>query len=109
MPRPDQKQRKYSINLPAHMAECDANYLRLEKLFPGMREEDATAFGVDVDGLALTYNRLYIIVFALLVLFALFFLGGEIIHGFATALIIGVFIGTYSSIFVASPVCGSTR
>ncbi len=54
MPRPDQKQRKYSINLPAHMAECDANYLRLEKLFPSMREEDATAFGVDVNGLALT-------------------------------------------------------
>jgi len=38
----------------------------------------------------------------LLVLFALFFLGGEIIHGFATALIIGVFVGTYSSIYIAS-------
>lgn len=38
----------------------------------------------------------------LLVLLALFFLGGEIIHGFAIALLIGVFIGTYSSIFVAS-------
>ncbi len=39
----------------------------------------------------------------LLVLFALFFLGGEVIHSFATALIMGVFIGTYSSLFVASP------
>lgn len=38
----------------------------------------------------------------LLVLLALFFLGGEIIHGFALALIIGVVIGTYSSIYVAS-------
>ena len=38
----------------------------------------------------------------LLVLVALFFLGGELIHGFATTLIIGVFIGTYSSIYVAS-------
>jgi preprotein translocase subunit SecF len=38
----------------------------------------------------------------LLVLFALFFFGGEIIHGFATALIIGVFIGTCSSIYIAS-------
>ena len=38
----------------------------------------------------------------LLVLFALFFFGGEIIHGFATALIIGVVIGTYSSIYIAS-------
>jgi preprotein translocase subunit SecF len=38
----------------------------------------------------------------LLVLFALFFYGGEIIHGFATALIVGVIIGTYSSIYIAS-------
>ena len=38
----------------------------------------------------------------LLVLLALFIVGGEIIHGFATALIIGVVIGTYSSIYVAS-------
>ena len=38
----------------------------------------------------------------LLVLIALFVLGGELIHGFATALIVGVIIGTYSSIYVAS-------
>ncbi len=38
----------------------------------------------------------------LLVLLALFIFGGEIIHGFALALIIGVLIGTYSSIYVAS-------
>ncbi len=38
----------------------------------------------------------------LLVLFALFALGGELIHGFATALIVGVIIGTYSSMYVAS-------
>jgi len=38
----------------------------------------------------------------LLVLLALFFLGGEIIHGFAFALLVGVLIGTYSSIYVAS-------
>ncbi|MEM7708826.1 MAG: protein translocase subunit SecF [Pseudomonadota bacterium] len=37
----------------------------------------------------------------LLVLLALFFLGGEIIHSFALALIIGVIVGTYSSIYVA--------
>lgn len=40
----------------------------------------------------------------LMVLVALFFLGGEIIHGFATALIIGVVVGTYSSVYVASNV-----
>jgi len=38
----------------------------------------------------------------LLVLAALFFLGGELIHEFAIALIVGVIIGTYSSIYVAS-------
>ena len=38
----------------------------------------------------------------LLVLFALFVLGGELIRGFSTALIVGVLIGTYSSIYVAS-------
>jgi len=38
----------------------------------------------------------------MLVLLALFFLGGELIHGFALALMVGVVIGTYSSIYVAS-------
>ncbi|MGB1341616.1 MAG: protein translocase subunit SecF [Pseudomonadales bacterium] len=40
----------------------------------------------------------------LLVLFALLLLGGELIRGFAIALIIGVVIGTYSSIYVAANV-----
>jgi preprotein translocase subunit SecF len=39
----------------------------------------------------------------LLVLFALYFIGGKSLEGFSLALIIGVLIGTYSSIFVASP------
>ena len=34
---------------------------------------------------------------------ALFFFGGEVIHDFALAMIMGVVIGTYSSIFIASP------
>ncbi len=38
----------------------------------------------------------------LLVLLALFFLGGEVIHSFALALIVGVIVGTYSSIYIAS-------
>nr|VFJ57232.1 MAG: protein translocase subunit secF [Candidatus Kentron sp. FW] len=37
----------------------------------------------------------------LLVLITLFFLGGKLIHGFSTALIVGVLIGTYSSMYVA--------
>ena len=38
----------------------------------------------------------------LLVVIVLFFFGGDLIHGFATALIIGIVVGTYSSIYVAS-------
>ncbi len=40
----------------------------------------------------------------MMVLLALFVFGGEIIHQFALALIVGVVIGTYSSIYIASPV-----
>ena len=40
----------------------------------------------------------------MLVLISLFFLGGGVIHDFAFAMIIGVMVGTYSSIFIASPV-----
>jgi len=40
----------------------------------------------------------------ILVLVSLFFLGGEVIHGFSVVLLFGVFFGTYSSIFIASPV-----
>ncbi len=38
----------------------------------------------------------------LMVLFALFFVGGEMIHYFSLALIIGIAVGTYSSIYVAA-------
>ena len=40
----------------------------------------------------------------LVVLVALFFFGGGIIHDFSFALLIGVVVGTYSSVFVASPI-----
>ncbi|MCJ2163864.1 MULTISPECIES: protein translocase subunit SecF [unclassified Pseudodesulfovibrio] len=40
----------------------------------------------------------------LMVVFCLFVLGGSVIHDFALALLIGVGVGTYSSIFVASPI-----
>lgn len=41
-------------------------------------------------------------VLTLLVVVVLFFIGGELIHGFATALLIGIVVGTYSSIYIAS-------
>lgn len=41
---------------------------------------------------------------SLLVAGTLFFFGGEVLHDFSLALILGIIIGTYSSIFVASPI-----
>ncbi len=40
----------------------------------------------------------------LLALFSLYFLGGEVLKGFTLAMIVGVFIGTYSSVFIASQI-----
>ncbi len=40
----------YNIDLPAHMAECDANYLRLGKLFPGLEAEDAASIALAFGG-----------------------------------------------------------
>lgn len=40
----------------------------------------------------------------LMVLVAFYILGGEAIHGFSIALIIGVIVGTYSSVYIASPI-----
>jgi preprotein translocase subunit SecF len=52
-----------------------------------------------------TLNRTILTsVTTILVLASLFFLGGGVIHAFAFALMIGVIVGTYSSIFIASPI-----
>ncbi|UCG39520.1 MAG: protein translocase subunit SecF [bacterium] len=40
----------------------------------------------------------------LLVVVCLFFLGGEVIHDFSFALLVGIVVGTYSSIYIASPI-----
>ena len=40
----------------------------------------------------------------LIVVLALFILGGGVIHDFAFAMLVGILVGTYSSIFVASPI-----
>jgi SecD/SecF fusion protein len=40
----------------------------------------------------------------LLVVVVMFFFGGEVLHDFAFALIVGVFVGTYSTVFIAGPV-----
>jgi len=74
---------------------------RIRENFRAMRSgTPAEVMNVSVNQ---TLSRTVITSFTtLLVLFALFIFGGKIINGFALALIIGVIIGTYSSIFVAS-------
>jgi preprotein translocase subunit SecF len=39
-----------------------------------------------------------------LTVLALFLFGGQVLNGFAFALVVGILVGTYSSIFVASPI-----
>ncbi len=63
----------------------------------------ATTVEVINKSIGQTLSRTVITSFTtMLVLMALFFFGGALIHGFAFALIVGVIVGTYSSIFVAS-------
>ena len=44
----------------------------------------------------------------LVVLFAIFFFGGETIRGFVFAILIGILVGTYSSLFIATPIMSDT-
>ena len=74
---------------------------RIRENFRKIRNIDAEEV-INVS-LTQTLSRTFITsITTLLVLAALFFRGGELIHGFATALLFGVFVGTYSSIYVAS-------
>ena len=45
----------------------------------------------------------------LIVLLAIFIFGGESIRGFMFALIVGVIVGTYSSVFIATPIMFDTQ
>jgi len=57
-----------------------------------------------------TLNRTLITsVTTLLVVLILFIFGGEVLRGFSFALLIGILFGTYSSIFVATPIVYDTR
>lgn len=76
-------------------------YDRIRENFRIMRKEDAIE--VLNASLSQTLSRtLMTSLTTLLVLVALFYFGGEMIHGFAMALLVGVLIGTYSSIYVAA-------
>ncbi|MFC6440715.1 protein translocase subunit SecF [Bowmanella sp. JS7-9] len=85
----------YSLN--DTIVVCD----RIRENFRKMRKGEP----VEVVNNSLTQTLSRTIITSLttiLVLVALFYFGGAIIHGFATALLFGVFIGTYSSIYIAS-------
>ena len=74
---------------------------RIRENFRKIRK--ATAIEVINESLSQTlWRTINTSVTTMLVLLALFFIGGELIHNFAIALMIGVGIGTYSSIYVAS-------
>jgi preprotein translocase subunit SecF len=76
-------------------------YDRIRENFRIMRKED----NIEVMNASLsqTLSRtLMTSLTTLLVLVALFYFGGEMIHSFALALLVGVLVGTYSSIYVAA-------
>jgi preprotein translocase subunit SecF len=84
---------------------------RIRENFRLLRKSDALS--VINESLTQTLGRTLVTsLTTLLVLFALFLFGGELIHNFAVALIVGVFVGTYSSIYVAANILlslGMTR
>ena len=74
---------------------------RIRENFRRLRKE--TSKGVINFSINQTLSRtLMTSITTLLVLIALFVFGGEVIHSFSIALIVGVLVGTYSSIYVAS-------
>ncbi len=78
-------------------------YDRIRENFRSLRNDSA----IEIMNISLnqTLSRtLMTSITTILVLIALAILGGEIIHNFAIALLVGVGIGTYSSVYVASPV-----
>lgn len=76
---------------------------RIRENFRKIRIDDTIEI-VDIS-LTQTLNRTLITsITTILVLIALFVWGGQTIHGFATALLFGVFVGTYSSVYIASSI-----
>lgn len=87
----------YSLN--DTIVVCD----RIRENFRKIRKGEP----VDIINISLTQTLNRTIITSLttvLVLLALFYKGGALIHGFATALLFGVVVGTYSSIYIASSV-----
>ncbi len=76
---------------------------RIREMFRKMR--DATVDETVNEAITSTLSRTTMTSFTTaLTLIVLFFMGGTMIHGFATALLFGIAIGTYSSIYIASSI-----
>ncbi|MDP5138323.1 protein translocase subunit SecF [Rheinheimera baltica] len=76
---------------------------RIRETFRKLR--DVSTDEVINSAITSTLNRTVITsLTTVLVLIVLFYLGGALIHGFATALLFGIAVGTYSSIYVASAI-----
>jgi preprotein translocase subunit SecF len=67
------------------------------------RRRDALEFVINQGVNQVLSRTIVVSLTTLLALIALFLFGGEVIHDFSFAMILGVLVGTYSSIFVASP------
>lgn len=87
----------YSLNDTIVVAD------RVRENFRVLRKSDSREL-VDISLTQTLERTLITSLTTLLVLLALFFVGGEMIHNFALALIVGVVVGTYSSIYVAANV-----
>jgi preprotein translocase subunit SecF len=73
-----------------------------ENLHAQRREDFATVVNTSVNQ---TLSRTLLTTgHTLLVVLAIFFLGGEVLHDFAFALLVGMIAGTYSTVFIASPI-----
>ncbi|HOP41786.1 MAG TPA: protein translocase subunit SecF [Geobacteraceae bacterium] len=72
-----------------------------ENLHKNMKESLVTIFNVSIN--EVLSRTIITALTTLLAALSLFLFGGEVIHDFAFALVVGILVGTYSSIFVASP------
>ncbi|HEY6839323.1 MAG TPA: protein translocase subunit SecF [Geobacteraceae bacterium] len=73
-----------------------------ENLHKNLKESMLTVFNKSIN--EVLSRTIVTSLTAFLSALALFFFGGEVIHDFAFALVVGIAVGTYSSIFVASPI-----
>jgi preprotein translocase subunit SecF len=72
-----------------------------ENLHKNMKDSLATIFNFSIN--EVMSRTIITALTTLLAALSLFLFGGEVIHDFAFALVVGILVGTYSSIFVASP------